>query len=122
MKLDVWDKQGLKNSLGNMSSLFDGLVNAFIESMSQRRQQLITTQTNNVNELYHLAHSIKGSAGQMYCSALVTSTRRLETLCLEGDSVGAERQRHVVLEDIDILLEQMNDALNAANILDQEQS
>ena len=87
-EVEHWDKQGLQKSLGAMSSLLPGLVDAFIESMQQRHQQLVTAmQASDLQTLLVLAHSIKGSAAQMYCHRLVDVARQVEFACADDSGV-----------------------------------
>lgn len=86
--VEHWDVQGLQKSLGAMASLLPGLVDAFIESMQQRHQQLVTAmQASDRQTLHVLVHSIKGSAAQMHCHRLVEVARQVEYACSDDNSV-----------------------------------
>lgn len=120
---EIWDVQALQQSLGGMSSLLTGLLHAFCRSLQDRKQEIISAhRAKDTQALYRAAHSIKGSAGQMYCKRLIVTAVALEQACLQDDWREIEQHVRIFLSEIDTTLVTMNDSTLPFKNMTQEQS
>ncbi len=74
-----WEQQRFFASLGPMQAIAEVFLQAFLQSMQANTAALtLAMQQQDFREMHRLAHSIKGSAGQICCSLLAAQAAQLE--------------------------------------------
>ncbi len=78
-----WDQQRFLSSLGPMQSMSAVFLKAFLQSVEQNITQFERVgNPPDYTLITRLAHSIKGSAGQVYCPVLAKLAADVENYAL----------------------------------------
>lgn len=82
---EPWHQQQFLSGLGPMQSLAPRLLQAFLQGLEQKLMVTEVMEANlHVSTLREVAHSIKGSAGQVCCFELAEAAAVLEQVCTES--------------------------------------
>jgi HPt (histidine-containing phosphotransfer) domain-containing protein len=82
-----WDQQKFFASLGPMQAMAEVFLQAFLQSVQSNLSALtLAQQQEDYRQINRLAHSIKGSAGQICCSILSQQAAHLEFCALNDIS------------------------------------
>ena len=74
-----WDQQKFFASLGPMQAMAEVFLQAFLQSVQANLAALmLAQQQQDFRQIHRLAHSIKGSAGQIFCTQLAEQAAQLE--------------------------------------------
>ena len=74
-----WDQQKFFASLGPMQAMAEVFLQAFLQSVHANLSALtLAQQQQDYRQIHRLAHSIKGSAGQICCSLLAELAAQLD--------------------------------------------
>jgi PAS domain S-box-containing protein len=107
----LWDRTAFLKSLGTMADLEMELVKAFLNTLRNNQAEfLLAVRDGNHQSLQMISHSLKGSAGQMYCKPLAETAAELNKLAkLKDDkALQAEQPRfEKVLSDTLSLLQRI---------------
>lgn len=80
----TWDKEKFLKGLGPMQAIAPELLQLFLTGLEQKLLSLTEAiSAGNTEQVGRLAHSIKGSAGQVCCSSLAGIAALLEHCCSE---------------------------------------
>ena len=104
-----WDQQKFFASLGPMQSMAEVFLQAFLQSVQSNLSALtLAQQQQDYQQIHRIAHSIKGSAGQICCSLLAAQAAQLEFCALH--------EINKVHPAIDTLLEQAEQDCNSIRL------
>lgn len=82
-----WDQQKFLASLGPMQSMVEVFLQAFLQSVQKNLSALmVAQQQQDYLQIHRLAHSIKGSSGQICCSLLAEQAAQLESCAIHDIS------------------------------------
>ena len=86
VNVEVWDKQALlKRSMGK-ESLFNAIVNLFVEDMPKRILSLLeANETGDIDQLRQISHTIKGVAANLSGSQLQACAATIEQAAKDQD-------------------------------------
>jgi HPt (histidine-containing phosphotransfer) domain-containing protein len=74
-----WDQQRFLASLGSMQALTEVFLQTFLQNLQQNVDKFeLAQQQLDFQTIGRIAHSIKGSAGQVFCSKLAEMAAELE--------------------------------------------
>ncbi|UTA46957.1 ATP-binding protein [Simiduia sp. 21SJ11W-1] len=86
----VWDKAEALKRVRQREDRLVSLVELFVRDMPARYEKMeAQMQDNNLESIQHLAHEIKGVAGNISTKSLYNTARNLETACKEQRDVKA---------------------------------
>ena len=107
----LWDRTAFLKSLGAMADLEMELVKAFLNTLRKSQAEcLLAVRDGNDQSLQMISHSLKGSAGQMYCKPLAETAAEMNKLAKLKDytALQAEQPRfEKVLADTLSLLQRI---------------
>ncbi|MDO3385207.1 ATP-binding protein [Gilvimarinus sp. SDUM040013] len=103
----IWDSSQALKSLFNKPEVLIKLLNIFISGSEEKRQQLMTAfESKDIGTIELVAHSVKGSAGQLKAQTLERSAQTLEA-CARSEN-WSELKRYV-----DLFLSDLQHTVNA---------
>ena len=83
----IWDRDALLKRVRGKSERVDKLVQIFIDTIGEKIEQLqLAINTEDCNNIFEIAHAIKGSAGNFGADRLATLTAQIE-IYGRGDSI-----------------------------------
>jgi len=88
------------------------IVKLFLDDLPSRRQILIDAMASNqMQEVYRLAHTIKGTAANLVAEGVVEAAGSLEVAADRGDEARLARGFQVLLTEMELLQEALGDFL-----------
>lgn len=103
---EIWDHEQLLLSLGVMKQIMPKLINTFL---MQTSNVLDTIEIQSDSQLQLTAHSLKGSAGQLFCPRLTITAAQLEQELKQQLSLDTNERRRVLVAEIHAVRQIMQD-------------
>ncbi len=82
----IFDRSVLMTRIGNDENFLNELVNEFIEDVSVKLQNLkMHLKSGDIEAILLIAHSLKGSSGNLAAISMQEAARQLESAGKKGD-------------------------------------
>jgi CheY-like chemotaxis protein len=90
----LWDRTAFLKSLGGMAEMEMALVHAFINTLLKNQAEfMLAVRDANDQSMQMISHSLKGSAGQMYCKPLAETATELNRVAKLKDYLAVQAEQ-----------------------------
>ncbi len=98
-----WSEQAFLQKIGPLAAIAPELLKVFQDSLAEKMTQLQSTAILQESQhVFTIAHSIKGSAGQVCCSTLAKYASSLESAAQKGLSAEIATAAALLLAQADV--------------------
>ena len=110
----TWDKAACLNRVRDNKKLLNMLIDAFIEDMPERFDELEQAiKSNNYKQIHYIAHAIKGIAGNLSALEIQQQSALLESAAKEQEDTKITELNNTLVQAYQLLIDEFSTYQNA---------